>query len=94
MCSSSQGFHAEIPIGVWHKIARGQAPHDMHVQCSKWSQLLHNYYLQNVGQEREAMVWESPTASSWLICSFPTPTDVHIYVISLLENIQDRAQIP
>ena len=31
----------------------------MYGQCYKWSQLLHNYYLQNVGQEREAVGWES-----------------------------------
>ena len=34
--------------------------------------LLHNHYLQNVGQEQEAVGWKSLTLPSWLICYFPT----------------------
>ena len=47
------------------------APPDTHVQCCKWSQLLHSHYLQNVGQEGLNM-------PSWLICSLPTATQSSI----------------
>ena len=40
---------------------------EAHAQCYKWSQLLHTYYLKNVGQENLTM-------PSWLICSLPTPS--------------------
>ena len=46
---------------------------DGHAQCYKWSQLLHNHYLQNVGQQWEALGPESLTTPSWLICSLLTP---------------------
>ena len=35
---------------------------DMPAECSKWSQLLHSHYLQNVW-------WENLTMPSWIICS-------------------------
>ena len=49
-----------------------RVPRDTHVQCYKRSQLLHNHYLQNVGQEQEALRQESLVMPSWLTCSFPT----------------------
>ena len=44
----------------------------MHAQCYKSSQLLHNHYLHNIGQEREAVGQESLTTLSRLVCFFPT----------------------
>ena len=38
-------------------------PRDVHAQCYKWSQLLHNHYLQNMGQEREGVGQESLTTA-------------------------------
>ena len=46
-------------------------PQDMHVQCCRWSQLLHNHYLQNTDKEWEAKEQENLTMLYWLICSFP-----------------------
>ena len=36
-----------------------RVPRDTHMQCYKRSQLLHNHYLQNVGQEQKALRQES-----------------------------------
>ena len=38
-------------------------PRDVQAQCYKWSQLLHNHYLQNVGQEQEGVGQESLTTA-------------------------------
>ena len=55
------------PVTQW-------VPRDIMCSGYKWSQLLQNHYLQNVGKEWEGMGWESLTTPTWLICSFPTPS--------------------
>ena len=47
------------------QLMTNRVPHDAHVRCYKWFQLLHSRYLQNVGQE-------SLDTPSWPICSLPT----------------------
>ena len=42
-----------------------------HAQCYKWSQLLHNHYLQNTGRERGGVGWESLTTSILADLLFP-----------------------
>ena len=44
---------------------------DTHAQCCKWSHLLHNQYLQNIGQEWEAVGQESLTVSILANLLFP-----------------------
>ena len=70
--SSNTATLSGAHTGILHKVSVTEwVPRDGHVQCYKWSQLLHNHYLQNVWQGQEAMGQESLTVPSWLICSFP-----------------------
>ena len=48
-----------------------RVPPDVHTQCCKWSQLLHNHYLQNVGQEGEGVGRESLTTALLANLLFP-----------------------
>ena len=58
-------------------------PCDVCAQCYKWSQLLHNHYLQNVGQEREGVGRESLTTAILANLLFP-------YTLPLFDQISEE----
>ena len=51
-----------------------QVPREVHAQCYKWSQMLHNYYLQNVGWEREVPGVREPDHTFLANLFFPYTT--------------------
>ena len=88
------------PLSRWSShmhTAHNLWPSEYLVTCMhsgyKWSQLLQNNYLQNVGKEWEAMEWESLTTPTRLICSLPTPSFMNkcpkvFFWINLLKMIR------
>lgn len=74
---AATAFQVELICVYRAKVAGGQAVHlDLHVQCCKWSQLLHNHVftkhgaiVRDRGGER---AWPPPF---WLICSY---TLIHV----------------